>query len=194
MNPGISSAFKVVQCLSDPGADNAWSAVEKDALIEEGVAEWHRGEFGEVLTGRPSTRRTKDATGAPNDAWDLTNTVACVEQWAKLTRAKLGSFLVGKMIVNNGEPLSGGNKVTPEDIRTVLILLYKSIQEGDGWVENIAGFVANTIVERDQTNVYRIRIRTAQTSPTLFCSYWSKSNSASNTCSHKETRKWRPLI
>ena len=126
-----------------------WKVSEMDIVLHDGGALSYYNDAGRVFVSRCITTYQEDAFAQEDDSFLDYNTLAQLSYVNRFVKAKIQSAFARHILVSSGTKVGAGLAVaSPNDIRAEIIAAYMEL-ENFAVVENMLGFVANLIVERD---------------------------------------------
>jgi phage tail sheath gpL-like len=131
---------------------------QRDILLSDGVSTILAGSDGRALIERLVTTWQTNAQNIPDTSYQDLTTVRLLAALRFSLRARIASRFARFKLMDDGNVVPPGQPiVTPSTIRAECLALFQDWQDL-GWVENLAQFKAELLVERDQSDPNRVNI------------------------------------
>ncbi len=158
IDPARPLQYLTLPGVLPPSIRDQFTLQERDLLLHDGIATWRVDEAGLVQIERLITSYQRSQAGAEDTAFLDIETVATLAfvRFAERTRI-LAKFPRFKLADDSFTVRPGQAIVRPRDIRNELIALAGELADR-GLVEDLAGFRADLLVERDPNDPNRVNV------------------------------------
>ena len=147
-----------------PSQAEALTFAERNALLVDGISTIKVEPGGQVIIDRAVTMYQADADGAPSQAFFDITTVTTLSYLRWSERNMVATKYPRSKLADNGTPIAPGQPiVTPKVMAAELVALASQWQTA-GLIEDLAGYQAALLSQRDLTNRSRLN---ALSSPTI---------------------------
>jgi phage tail sheath gpL-like len=132
--------------------------VDRNTLSFNGISTFTIQQGGVCQIEMDITTYQSNAAGVADDSYLKIETMFLLAACLRYMRAGVTSVMARKKLADDGTRVSpGSNVVTPVIIKAYLIALYQQMLNL-GWVQDIPGFAANIIVQRNALNPNRVDV------------------------------------
>jgi phage tail sheath gpL-like len=138
--------------------DDRFTVLERQVLYFDGISSYNVNDAGQVFIDRVITTYQTNVWGAPDPSYLDVETMYTAQYFARYMRNRILLKFPRHKLANDGTRFGAGQAiVTPAIIRAEMIASYGSLEDL-GLMENIDGFEANLIVERNATDPNRVDV------------------------------------
>jgi phage tail sheath gpL-like len=143
-----------------PLSTDRFTRAERDILLYDGIATWITDSASNVLIERSITGYRANAAGIPDASYLDVETLATLAEIRYQFKSRMVSRFIAPRfkLVDDNTPIQGGsNVVSPKTIKAEIIALFGELQDA-GLIEDLASFIKNVIVERDESDRNRVNV------------------------------------
>ena len=143
-----------------PETDARFTRSERDILLYDGISTYVVDSGGNFLIERALTTYQKNALGTPDPSYlDVTTLATLAEIRFQFKTRMINRFVIPRFkLADDSFPVQPGTYVcTPKTVKSEIIALFTQLQS-EGLIENLADFIANLVVERDDTDRNRVNV------------------------------------
>jgi phage tail sheath gpL-like len=142
--------------IRPPPREDRFSILERHVLYYDGISGTYVTDGEETFIDRVITNYRVNVWGAPDDSYLDVETMYTAQYYARSARARILRKFPRHKLTSDGTRFGAGQAiVTPRIARSELIAHYGELEE-DGIVEDMEGFEAALIVERDARDPNRL--------------------------------------
>lgn len=140
-----------------PSVEDRFTIDERNLLLFDGISTTVSDRQGQTRIERLISTNQTNAAGAPTAAFLDVNLALCLSFFRKAWEARVESRFPRHKLANDGgtPPGPGASIVTPKVYKAEAVSFYQELVDL-GICEDIDGFIANSVVERDGTDANRL--------------------------------------
>lgn len=157
-DPARPLQFLKLKGMLAPPVASRFTRAERDILLYDGIATFIIDTGANVLIERCITTYQGNALGLPDPSYLDIQTLATLEEIRYQFRVRMTNRFITQRfkLADDTFPVQPGSKIaTPKTVRQETVALFTLLRD-DGLVENLDDFVANLVVERDDTDRNRV--------------------------------------
>jgi len=157
-DPGLPLHYLPLVGVFAPSQAQRFQMVDQLTLSFSGISAFDVGQDGTCIIKTDFTTYQSNAAGVPDDSYLKVETMFLLAACLRFMRAGVTTVMARKKLADDGTRVSpGSNLVTPVIIKAYLIALYQQMVNL-GWVQDLPGFSANVIVQRNALNANRVDV------------------------------------
>ncbi|MDE1901519.1 MAG: phage tail sheath subtilisin-like domain-containing protein [Alphaproteobacteria bacterium] len=155
-DPALPLQTLVLGSVLAPPVASRFPLTSRNTLLYDGISTFSVADDGTVAIENLITTYQTNSFGQPDNSYLQVETLYTLMAVLRFLKTRITSKYARVKLVDNGTRLPpGANAVSPNMIRSDQIAAYTEMINL-GWVENLDGFKAGLIVERDAQNPSRV--------------------------------------
>lgn len=156
VNPARSFQTVTLPWVKAPALTDRLTSIEQDVLLNDGIATTDITNDGYVAMQRFITTYKTNENGGVDESFLDVNTILLLSRLRYDFRNRIAVRFARHLIADDNQPVSQGQEIlTPSIGKGFAVSLFKDWQR-EGWVEDLAQFKTDLVVERDSTTPTRM--------------------------------------